>query len=82
MKSIVRRLGNKHSGQLDFLTLPNDSNFHFVAIFLFANQIDKILGAIDFLENDGESTDDFINEYKANIGDPDRYPDRLQYHRS
>lgn len=36
----------------------------------------KYLGAIDFLENDGESTDDFINDYKANIGtDPNKYPD-------
>jgi len=35
----------------------------------------KYLGALDFLENDGESTEAFIDEYRANIGDPDRYPD-------
>jgi TonB-linked SusC/RagA family outer membrane protein len=37
--------------------------------------VPKYLGAIDYVENDPGFTDDFINDYKANIGDPDRYPD-------
>ncbi|MCD4737375.1 MAG: TonB-dependent receptor [Bacteroidales bacterium] len=36
----------------------------------------KYLGALDFLENDGNSTQEFIDDYRANLGtDPDRYPD-------
>jgi TonB-linked SusC/RagA family outer membrane protein len=36
----------------------------------------KFLGAIDFLENDKQSSQAVIDDYKANIGtDPDRYPD-------
>ena len=36
----------------------------------------KYLGALDFLQNDGESTQDFIEDYRANIEtNPDLYPD-------
>ncbi len=35
----------------------------------------EYLGAIEFLENDGTSSQAFIDNYRANIGDPDRYPD-------